>query len=324
MNNSDQWIRKVGLFVYRNSDGKGLDLSAFQIRFNIFNADVESPNSATIRIYNPSQDTVNEIRTAYNGPLQTTGYNQVVLNAGYESGNYGVIFKGNIKQFRIGHESNVTTYLDILAGDGDIGYNQSIINTTLAKGVSNAEALKIASKAMGMEVNTDLLKTDAQHVLSIRGQVLMGMARAKVRNIATTLDASWSIENGVVKVTDYKGYAENEVVVLNAGTGLIGFPEQTEGGIKVKCLLNPRLRIGGAIQLDNKTINQLVEQDPQSAPVSFNSYNIYNLAPLSNDGRYRLFVVEYEGDTRGNEWYCNLIGLAVDETKPADSGVIGG
>ena len=38
-----------------------------------------------------------------------------------------------------------------------------------------------------------------------------------------------------------------EAVVLTAETGLVGAPEQTNDGIKVRCLLNPRLRIGGRI-----------------------------------------------------------------------------
>jgi hypothetical protein len=311
---TDQWIRKIGLVVY--SGTTGLDLSEFHIKFNVFNADTESPNNANIRVYNPSPQTVKEIRGQFS---------KVTLNAGYVGGNYGVIFEGTIKQFKLGKESATTTYLDILASDGDIGYNTGVISKTLAKGTTNKEALTIAAKEMnGAEVLTTSLKTDLQHVPSIRGQVLFGMARASVRNLASTLNASWSINNGNVVITDYQGYLENEVVELTAGTGLIGFPEQTDGGIRLKSLLNPKLRIGGSIQLNNKSINTLIEADPQSAPISYNSYSTYFLAPLSDDGRYRLFVVEHEGDTRGAEWYSNMIALDIDLTVPANKAVIGG
>ena len=35
------------------------------------------------------------------------------------------------------------------------------------------------------------------------------------------------------------------------GTGLIGTPKANDKGIEIKCLLNPRLRIGGRVRLDN-------------------------------------------------------------------------
>lgn len=313
MSTGDQWIRKIGLIVY--SGDKGLDLSEFHIRFNTVNADVESPNNATIRVYNPSPKTVEKIKKEFN---------RVVLNAGYQTANYGVIFDGTINQFRFGHESNTTTYLDILASDGDIGYTQGLVSKTLGRGTTNADALKESVKAMnGASLDLSGLKTDNQHIPALRGQVLFGMARARVRHLASTLDASWSIQNGNVVITDYKGYHEDQVVELNAGTGLIGFPEQMPDGIRIKCLLNPRLRIGGAVKLDNKAINQMVQADPKSAPIAHNAYAIYNLAPLDNDGIYRNFVVEHEGDTRGQEWYSNIIGLSIDTTKPASQGVLG-
>jgi len=53
---NDQWLRKVNLTVFK--DKKGLDLSDMHFRFNIEAADVESPNSAVIRIYNLSKETV--------------------------------------------------------------------------------------------------------------------------------------------------------------------------------------------------------------------------------------------------------------------------
>lgn len=48
-----------------------------------------------------------------------------------------------------------------------------------------------------------------------------------------------------------RGYLPGEAVVLSAGTGLIGTPKANDKGIEIKCLLNPRLRIGGRVRLDN-------------------------------------------------------------------------
>lgn len=307
-----QWIRKVGLFLFTGE--KGLDLSEFHIKFSTQNSDTESPNNATIRVYNLAPATIKRIQ----GEFQN-----VSLNAGYENGNYGVVFQGSIKQFRIGRENATDTYLDILAADGDIGYNQGIVNTTLAKGTTQADAIKASVAAMpgGVIADTSFL-TDKQHVPNIRGTVLFGMARARLRNIASSLDSSWSIQNGQVVFLSNTGYASGEAVKINVNTGLIGLPEQTDGGIKVKCLLNSRIRIGGLIQLNNAEIIQLMQRDPNAAPIAYNQWTGFQFnAPLSPDGIYRAYVVEHEGDSRGQSWYSHIVCLAVDSTQPQSKAV---
>ena len=39
-------------------------------------------------------------------------------------------------------------------------------------------------------------------------------------------------------------------------------------------------------------------------------------ASINADGLYRLLTVEHRGDTRGNDWYSELVCLDVDETAP--------
>ena len=150
----------------------------------------------------------------------------------------------------------------------------------------------------------------------------MGMARARLRNMVTHLDAGWSIQDGKVVITDNTGYRDGEPVDINVGTGLVGLPEQTDGGIKVKCLLNSKIRIGGRVRLNNSELVQLLQANKDAAPIAYNQWAGFQfVAGLSDDGMYRAFAVEHEGDTRGNSWYTNLVCLAVNETVPKDKSV---
>ncbi len=305
MNN--QWIRKVTLVLFTGT--KGIDLSEFHIKFNIQNADVESPNTCSIRVYNLSPSTVKQIRGEFS---------QVVLNAGYMGGNFGVVFQGTIKQFRIGRENNTDTFLDILAADGDIAYNQGIVNTTLAKGSTPSQAIQATVQAMGTTADTSTLLSLPQYTPMPRGKVLFGMARARLRHTASNLDASWSIDAGKVVITPLTGYRSDPIVEVNVATGLVGTPEQTDEGIRFTCLLNSSLRIGARVKLNNNEIIQLMQADPNSAAVPFNTWaGVQYNAPLSPDGIYRMFSVEHEGDTRGNPWYSHVVCLAVDPSAPA-------
>jgi hypothetical protein len=307
MSNYTQWIRKVGLILFKGE--KGLDLSEFRIRFQVTSADVETPNNAAIRVYNLSQETIQKIQGEFS---------EVVLNAGYQNGNYGVIFKGTIKQFKIGRENAIDSYLDILAGDGDIEYNQAFIELSLKSNTTPKQQVEEIAKAMGTPADLDSLIIDKQHTPSLRGAVLFGLARSNLRNITTSLDASWSIQNGTVVLIDNTGYRDGTVVEINVSTGLIGVPEQTGGGIRLKCLINSRIQIGCLVKLNNAEIVQLLQQNPDAAPVPYNQRTgIQPNASLSlKDSTYRVYAIDHEGDSRGQAWYSTLVCLAVDLSAP--------
>ena len=311
-----QFLRKAGLIVSEGKnfqtefelgpfDRRGVDLSNMKFKFDIMNADTQSPNNAAIRVYNLSSKTVQRLRSFVDP--------QVSLQAGYES-NMSVIFTGAIKQFQFGKENATDTFLDILAADGDLGFNYGVLNQSMAAGGTLPEVMKKASAAMGLPIERlpDFTGTNVARLS--RGKVLYGMARDLMRDATASMNSTWSIQDGKVVVIEKQGYLPGEAVVLNAATGMIGIPRQTDQGIYVRCLINPKIRIGGLIKLDNKTINQLVQTDGKEYGVSFNSWaGITYASKISeeSDGLYRAYVVEHHGDTRGKEWYSDLVLLAI-------------
>lgn len=312
-----QWGRAASLLVAGPS-GEGIDLSDLHFKFRVSNADQESPNTMSVRIYNLSPDTVRRItgRT----PVEFT---RVILQAGYVGTSVGVLFDGTIKQFRKGRENAVDTFLDILAASGDTEYNWGVCNQTLAAGSTPEQRIAAIAGQMGLGVASAGPYTGG--VLP-RGKVLWGMGRALMRCEARSQGATWSIQDGKAQVLPLAGYLPGEAVVLSAASGLIGVPEQTEQGVRARCLLNPKLRIGGLVQIDNASITQISQADLRASgfPVSnlpvgqvpFDRYAGLQLpADIAADGIYRLYVAEFEGDTRGPAWYADIIGLAVDPSS---------
>lgn len=286
---------------------QGLDLSEMHFAFQIQQADTQSPNNAVIRVWNLSDDTVKKIRGEYS---------RVVLQAGYEQGAYGIIFMGDLKQFRVGRENATDSYLDLLCADGDLGYCHGLANITWEKGATPDDVLKYAAKAMGMEIS---YKPDLTGInpAFIRGKVGWGMARDLMTKVCNTNGTTWSIQNGTVQVIPLTGYLPGEAVKINALNGMVGIPEQTDQGISVRVLLNPRLRVGGLVELNNKDINQLIQQK-DALPIPFNQWTGIQYASKvaeGADGLYRLYVCEHSGDTRGQPWYSDLVCLAVDRSS---------
>lgn len=297
---TDQWIRKCTLIVANGSEG--IDLSQLHIQFSVGQSDLETPNNAFIRVFNLSQDTSKRIQKEFT---------RVVLQAGYENGAFGIIFDGTIKQIRRGKLNSMDTYLDILAADGDEGLNFGVVNKTLAAGATPKDQAAVYAEAMNTPIGYQ--EYGIGDVSLIRGKVMYGMARDGMRNLARSTQTTWTVQDGKVVVLPLTGYLPNEAVVLNSKTGMIGLPEQTQEGIAVQCLLNPKLRIGSQVQIDNASI--------QRAQINL-AYTAFNVFPsVADDGFYRVLVCEHEGDTRGQPWYSKLTCLTVNKTVAPNKSV---
>lgn len=286
--------------------GQGLDLSDMRIQFRTSQSDIETPNSALIRVYNLKDETVRKVQ----GEFQ-----RVVLQAGYKNAAYGVIFDGTIKAVLRGNETNVDSYIDIFAADGDVAYNHGVVSASLAAGSKPQDQVDAVAKAMGVAVGY----MDLPFAALGRGKVMFGLGRTAMRRIAETGGATWSIQNGQITVIPLTGYKPGEAVVLNSSTGLIGFPQQTPGGIRVTALLNPKIQISTLLQIDNKAINQGFPATP--GQFLYGAGRLDHLsgfnAKISDDGFYKTIVHECVGDTRGQDWYSEIICLAVDPSAPS-------
>lgn len=297
-----QYLRQCSLVV--GNDGQGLELADLRVVFQTHHADYETPNHADIRVYNLAEATARRVEKEFT---------KVVLQAGYQ-GTMGLIFGGTVRQVRRGRENGKDTYLDILASDGDRAYNYAVVNATLAAGSTANDQVLTAQAAMAEH------GVEAGHLPELggpalpRGRVMYGMARKTMRDASQATNSSWSIQNEATQVVPTQSYLPGEAVVLTAQTGLIGQPEQTNEGIKVRALINSRFRVGGRIKLDNASIKRFRTEITVGA---------FNKAPrLDDDGLYRILGVDFTGDTRGKDWYADLICVGIDDSAPIGSKLV--
>lgn len=306
-----QYLRRCSLVV-AGEGGDGLDLSALRCVFSVKRSDAQSPNTAEIKVYNLADATARRVRDEFR---------RVVLSAGYGD-ELGVIFDGSIKQVRLLREGGVDTVLAIAAADGDVAYTHGVVGgsaggksgVTLAAGATQEDQVNAAVAGMA-EHGVELGHVSGLPASGLpRGKVLYGPSRDYLRQTAASSGTTWSIQDGRVQMLPRTGVLPGEAVVLSAGSGLVGMAEQTDKGIKAKCLLNPAIRAGGLVKLDNRSI---LEAALDLSPASSSAAPADPPAALAADGLYRVLVVEYEGDTRGGDWYSVLTCLAADGSAPA-------
>nr|WP_322080218.1 hypothetical protein [Burkholderia cenocepacia] len=303
---AEQFGRKVSLIIGPDA-GDALDLSGLRIAFRVQRGDTQTPNSLRARVYNVSDNTAQR--------AESKEFTRIVLQAGYE-GNYGIIFDGSIIQVRRGRESPTDTYMDITAADGDMAYNFAVVNTTLAAGATQADVVDACLKAMGKFGVTAGYIVDLPSNPLPRGKVLFGMARDHLETVARTTQTLWSIQDGQLQIVPETSYAPGDIPVINAKSGMVGLPEQTANGITVRMLLNPSIKIGRLIHLNNSSVQEFeyglsIQDQPNNG--FYATQNKFN-----SDGYYYVMTNETWGDTRGNDWYTEVVCLAADATAGID------
>lgn len=325
----DQWLRRWSLVTTHGQPGtapsgdsrvlstsdEGLDL---RVKFLIHQADAQTPNTAIIRVYNLKDSTALSV-------IQE--YNRVVLSAGYINGRFGVIFDGVLKQFKKGRESPTDTYLDLFAADGDMAYNEAMSNQTLPAGSTASQRFKALQndwRGGDPSLQTPEPEFTLDEAILNRPRVYFGLTADETRDFAKDRDATWNITNGRLVLTPRTSYATGDIVVLNSATGMVNFPEATQDGVMVTCLLNPSIRLRQRIKIDNKSINFFFSQGGGGASGTiFPGYGTqpnYYASPAA-DGVYCALVIDYEGDTRGMPWYNYLTCLAVDPSVAAPEAI---
>lgn len=306
----DQYLRKYRLVVFGEGvDSNGLDLSLLRIKFQVKRASSMSPNMADIRIFNMNPETASRIGVG----THAGKFNKILLEAGYD-GNYGVIFQGNVMQVLQGRESATDTFVDLVAADGDRAYNFAVVNQTLMSGSTQADQVSTAVAAMTPKGVTSGHMGDFPPEKLPRAKVMYGPAKKYLRTVAKTTNKSWSVQDGKVTYVGNRTYLPGEVIKLTSATGMIGTPQQTTEGVNVKCLINPFIKVGGRVQIDNKSIQHFKINFAVPGSVANTP------AALTADGTYYAYVVEHSGDTRGLDWYTSIVGIALNITgNPANA-----
>lgn len=301
---SKQFLRDYSLYVsgpkYKVYEGEGTQLAReikapLRISFRISKTITREPNRAYIKIYNLSPNTEREI-------IQEGS--QVILKAGYIE-NSGVIFKGQIFQ-PLRKKESATDYITTLTClDGDAYLNLGFLSGTIT---SNKTRRQIASQVLrDSNISLDSFSTeelpetsfvDGSSPKNERAKVVFGEPSKYLDNISKMGNSSFYIENNEGRFfnpSSTKG--KNEAHLITVETGMVGFPHQIPYGVSVKCLLNPLIRLGDFIKIDNKSVvlDEMGIGD-----------NDYYAHLLNADGIYRVIGIDYTGDSQSDEWYTEI------------------
>lgn len=317
---SEQWLRNCRLTVQINKDQpKALDLSEFHIYFHVAQPTSEQPKYAEIYIYNLSPNTM----TLLAGKDSEVKNTQVILEVSYGSDPLEVLFKGLVFQFRKGRENPTDTYLCILAQSGDFVKNFAVVNDSVPAGTSVNDMQGFFVKqfnANGIDTGEVPTLTGQRYP---RGRVFFGSLDRHISQFCKDNNINFSVDDDIFNAVPLGGYGLQTMQIITASTGMIGMPQLTTEGVIVNCLINTKMKRSGRVKIDLtnlQTANYDIQYGQQGVDQPFKTAKLATNA----QGTFIIVSVEHFGDTRGNDWYTNLICVGIDSVVPKSGLLITG
>ena len=247
-------------------------------------------------IYNPNDETQKKI-------IQEGA--QVFFSAGYANGKYGQIFGGCVFQSLFDRE-NVTDYkLTLRCMDGYRLFDNNLTNFTMKEYTEMTLFNAMAAKSKTY-IPVNHISPDIKQQAFPRARTVFCAPSELAREIARNNAAEVYVVNGKANLVTYTDSQQGEVLEVNPSAGLIGTPQQIDYGVSFRSLLNPDLILDFPPRIVHLDLSGISVKQQAATPGN------ENLVPLlTKDGYLQIGGVHHFGDTRGNEWYTDIIGYSL-------------
>lgn len=284
--------RQYSLTVGDYKTGNGLLIEDLQVTFDISKStnNKNRTNSATIEVYNLSEESLKVL---------DTDYPAAVFEAGYlDTGGPKRLFAGQVTNVST-RKSGTDIVTQITMGSGYTELNHETLNDVVPPGNNVQDAIEKLRKAIGADrgvYNGTNLNNEI-----IYGYPLSGTPKEMLDELAEKYQLDWQLDDGVLYVHDNDRAATEQfqlAYVISPFTGLIERPYRVSGdkrrskkdkvkkpGVQLKILLNPEIKAGDIIQIEEGLLK----------------------------GWYKVDSIRHTGSWRGDNWYTEIKGSSLEK-----------
>ncbi len=229
-------------------------------------------NEFTVKITNLKRDVRESILTQ-----SALGTRQIVkpiirIFAGRRSYGYSLIFEGDIRKATISQPPDISLTIGALTG------NALKIDTT-SRTAGALILLSSISEQVAQKLGKQLI-FEAQDK-QISNYTYTGASLRELENLEESGGVNTFIDNFQLIIKDINKPLRGNTIVVNKNSGMVGIPEITERGVRVKILFSPNAKIGGMLELESE------------------------LNPAA-DGRYDIYKTTYDLMNRGQNFYITV------------------
>jgi hypothetical protein len=234
---------------------------------------------------------------------------QFSVFGGYEQGQYGEIFTGDIVQVIRNRENGIDYRLEIIAVRSKMDFDWNFVRSSVAAQSTPREVVQAVCKDADKPLEAGKVSEKIPEQALPRGKILFGRPIKYLRDMCIHNNAfiEQNAEGKVEMHTLNDEIPQNMCLELTPESGLIGTPRYTDQGIQIKMLLDARVKLQSLIKINNEIIQkQLISIDP-------NMQGKNNQQPQQNvfdkDGEYQVLSITHSGDTWSDDWSTEVVGI---------------
>ena len=284
--------RQYRLTVGDYKTGNGLLIEDLQVTFDISKStnNKNRTNSASIEVYNLSEESLKVL---------DTDYPAAVFEAGYlDTGGPKRLFAGQVTNVST-RKSGTDVVCQLTMGSGYTELNHETLSDVVPPGNNVQDAIEKLRKAIGADrgvYNGTNLNNEI-----IYGYPLSGTPKEMLDELAEKYQLDWQLDDGVLYVHDNDRAATEQfqlAYVISPFTGLIERPYRVSGdkrrskkdkvkkpGVQLKILLNPEIKAGDIIQIEEGLLK----------------------------GWYKVDSIRHTGSWRGDNWHTEIKGSSLEK-----------
>lgn len=211
------------------------------MRFNVQRMPMMGDCCATIDIYNLQPKTREKLFLDY---FDFNNIQKVTLEAGYENGKFDLIYKGRIVTCRTRQEHTET--ITTIEAQSGMFVLDSYISSSMKEGQYTSEiANDVLSKTT--ELEKSFIQPEAIQIP--RPVALIGNEMSVLQ---TYTKGKVFIDNEKVISIDENTCIDGDIRVIDDETGLLGVPEREQVTLKVRCIFEPRIKVGQGLEIASK------------------------------------------------------------------------
>jgi hypothetical protein len=229
-------------------------------------------NTCSVSITNLSRDVRNYILTETSPFNRNRTPKTLIVEAGRVSTGTARLFVGNITRSSPSQPPDIR--LDLEAQTGAFKKGEIVARSGAAK-----EGLRAIAQRVATDLEADLVFEAPDRLIA--NYSFSGAILRQVNALAEAGGVDAYLDNTALVVKPRNQPLANRIKTVNATTGMIGIPEATERGVKVRTLFDLETDLGGRIDLTSE------------------------LNPALN-GSYTIYKIDFDLASRDTAWYLDL------------------
>ncbi len=281
---------KRSLEVIVGDDEQEVSIRDLLIQIEIKQEAHFKPAEGFVKIYNLNETNETRIRNQFT---------RIRVVGGYE-GSESLLFDGDIRKVERDREGINRVTVITLGGN--------VFRLTNAEFNRSYEGVVTVRQIIADAIPSLQLPSDSLNIIpdsaALYDFAWSGRTVDLMERVLSPLDIQWFEDNGLIKFS-LQGEPENRIVFdINRQSGMIASPSVTDNdGVKVKSLLNPRLRVNSLVRIRSDILDFPAQGDATSARAG------------EATGFYKITKVVHRGDNRRGEYVSEIIGASVTEVS---------